>query len=58
MRTRRTRTHLQFSSPAWIEIDTGLLAAVTGPARPAGWPEAAARVLLGGLDFDGSLAAA
>ena len=32
MRTRRTRTHLQFSSPAWIEIDTGLLAAVTGPA--------------------------
>ena len=59
MRTRRTRTHLQFSSLAWIEIDTSVLAAVTGPeGQPAGWPEAAARVLLGGLDFDGSLAAA
>jgi len=64
MRTRRTRTHLQFSSLAWIEIDTGYrfgpaLAAVTGPeGQPAGWPEAAARVLLGGLDVDGLVAQA
>ena len=60
--TRMTRTHLQFSSLAWIEIDTCNRfgpAVVTGPeGQPAGWPEAAARVLLGGLDVDGSVALA
>ena len=61
MRTRRTRTHLQISPLAGIENDTGVLAAVTvtvtgSEGKPAGWPEAAARVLLEGLVVDGSMA--